>query len=96
MNAIEVIKVVNPAEAITDSAARVADLIGDRLHRRETPVVVLMHGLRGVPSSFFNAILVRLVSQFGVESLDVVNFEFDSELQRGTFTRTLQAMRKTA
>ena len=96
MDPIEVSKLADPAESVIDSAERVAGVIGERLRRAETPVIVSMRGMRGVPSAFFNAILVLVRSQFGETGLQAVRFEFDSELQRSTFDRALSAARKAS
>lgn len=83
---------VAPERAITDSAedaarAAVAELSSGHL------VEIDLSDVRGVPSSYFNLLLIRIAEAHGVAALDRVSFRFATAVQRSIFDRSAKAVR---
>ncbi len=58
-------------------------------------IEVVLAGIRGIPSSYFNVILLRLLDDFGVEQVkNRVTFRFDTDVQRMVFQRSFDAASK--
>jgi len=91
MTTIAVREMIRPADDIAGTAHRVAELAVDHFRRNELPVIVSLRGVRGVPSTFFNAMLMDLRGEFGDAGMENVRFEFDSDRQRETYERALHA-----
>ena len=81
------------SDGITDSGARLATLVLDALDR--TPVVcVSVRGIRGIPSSYFNAFFVTAADRLTPEALaDRVLWVFDSPTQEQVWRRSAMAFK---
>jgi hypothetical protein len=76
-----------------ESAGVVADAVVVYLADHDE-VVVDLSGVRGVPSSFFNVLLLRVAEAFGAAALDSrVRFTLDSDAQQDVLNRSLSAAR---
>ena len=99
MKDIETIKarqIVEGGSAI-DGGAKLAGVVTDRI-ARDGFAKVSFAGLRGLPSSFYNVLLIQILEKSDGRDLDtIVEFEFDSRPQREVFQRSrdrvIQAMR---
>ncbi|MCY2932484.1 MAG: hypothetical protein NTV86_23915 [Planctomycetota bacterium] len=99
MEDIETIKacqIVEGGSAI-DGGAKLAQVVIDRINR-DGFARVSFAGLRGLPSSFYNVLLMQVLEKSGGRELDtIVEFEFDSSPQREIFQRSrdrvIQTMR---
>lgn len=99
MEDIETIKacqIVEGGSAI-DGGAKLAEVVIAHINRGGR-VRVSFAGLRGLPSSFYNVLLMRILERSDGRDLDaVVEFEFDSRPQEEIFQRSrdrvIQTMR---
>ena len=82
----------DPKLAPVQWAVRLAEHVGPHLKVGST-VVVSFSGMRGVSSSYFNALLLKLLEFATVEQLHKrVSFETDSNAQRQILDRSVQAV----
>jgi hypothetical protein len=87
---------VDPSESVVDCANRIATAVASRLQAGEN-VVVSVHDLRGVSSSFFNVILTRVTRTLGPQWTEE-RFAVDCETktQRTIYLRSLSAFQASA
>lgn len=85
---------VAPQRAVTDSAEDTAHAIVEQL-RAGNSVEVDLTDVRGVPSSYFNLILIRIAEAHGLPTLERVTFRFASAVQRTTYERSAHAVRES-
>lgn len=85
---------VAPERAVTDSAEDAARAIVAELSSGK-PVEVDLTDVRGVPSSYFNLILIRIAEAHGLPALDRVTFRFATTVQRATYERSAHAVRES-
>ncbi|HTW93998.1 MAG TPA: hypothetical protein VMD30_04330 [Tepidisphaeraceae bacterium] len=92
---IDASKFLDKQGLAVESALLLATAVLDHLGRGET-VEVSMVGMRGVPSSYFNVLLSRIVDGFGVGAMDGrVTFRFDTRTQREIFHGSLESVRRS-
>ena len=83
---------ISPQGTIVAGAESVAAKVLDALSSSD--VVVDLHGVRGVPSTFFNIVLLAVTNHAGFEALETrVRFQFDSPAQESVYRSSLQAVR---
>jgi STAS-like domain of unknown function (DUF4325) len=78
-----------------ESASLLADAVVARLNDG-ADVEISLSGLNGMPSSYFNVVLLRIMREFGVDAINRrVKFQFDTEVQRQVFQRSFDAAAKS-
>lgn len=84
---------VDPAGTVVAGAEALA--VGVLTALESSSVVhVDLQGLRGVPSSFFNVLLLAVAGRFGVGALGKrLVFRFDNDAQLRIYGRSLEAVR---
>jgi hypothetical protein len=95
MTLVEAKNYLDPEGSIVVSAALLADVVLGKLNAGEDVTISLL-GLRGLPSSYFNTILLPLVEAVGIAAVrQRVRFQIESEVQRQVFQRSLDAVAKS-
>ena len=95
MQTIKATDFLDSRRDIVESAAILADALVERINQGGG-VEISLAGLKGIPSIYFNVVLLRLAEAFGPEVLEnQVKFQFSSESQRYVFERSLDAVRKS-
>ena len=84
---------LTPDRSVLDIAESIAAEIIRILDAGESDVQVDLAGMRGVPSSFFNLILLWIGERFGADAIDRSRFAFRSPLQERVYQRSLHAVR---
>lgn len=88
---------LDPRGLIVESAVVLADALSRELRQGADQIELSFVGLRGIPSSYFNVLLLRLIGEFGVEAINRrVNFKFDTDIQQQVFHRSFDAASKSA
>lgn len=86
-----VVQEVAWSDSIADSGTRLGGIIASELSTRHQ-VAVSFRGLRGVPSTFFNAMVVRALQDVTPEAIATkVKFEFENDVQEQVWLRTARA-----
>jgi hypothetical protein len=81
--------------SIIESAKNLAEATVERL-KEGSDVQISLEGLNGIPSSYFNVVLLRLIGEFGVEAVKLhVKFQLNTEAQRFVFQRSFDAAAKS-
>lgn len=89
---IQATKYMKPGAAPVDCAA-VLGADAARAVAAGSPTVISFAGIRGVSSSFFNAILVVLRDQVGIDAAKrLVSFQTDSNAQKFVLDRSINAV----
>ncbi|MGP1345291.1 MAG: hypothetical protein ACTS3F_01305 [Phycisphaerales bacterium] len=84
---------LTPDRSVLDIAESIAAEIIHILDAGQSEVEVDLGGMRGVPSSFFNLLLLRIGERFGAAAIDRIKFGFRSPLQERVYQRSLHAVR---
>ncbi len=96
---INAVELFDPAKPVAESAIALSDRILKDLSGG-VPISVSFSGVRGAASSYYNIVLHRIKTTFGVEILRTIpariEWRFDSDAQRTIFDRSLKAILKAA
>jgi len=85
----------DPNGSIVRTALSLADASLVKLQAGDD-VQISLDGMRGLPSSFYNTLLLRLIQALGVEAVRRrVTFQFDSNPQREMYQKSLDAVTKS-
>jgi hypothetical protein len=86
---------VRPGASIVATAEAVSRAVVDAL-RFGGGAQVDLSGMRGVPSTFFNVILLGAVNAVGLDAVDRhLEFVFETRAQHEVFDRSLKAVRES-
>ena len=90
---LNLLEFVDGTKTVTDAAEQMAVVVNGYLEASATTIRIDLSDVRGVPSSFFNLLLVRVADSSGLESLDRLDFVTSTLVQRAVLDRSLQAIR---
>ena len=90
---INVTNIIRDHPQITDSAIVAARQVVEAIQQNQFPITISLQGVRGVPSSFFNALLFEIHQAAGLKHFqnNQIRFEFDAPSQEAIFNRSFKA-----
>ncbi|MCG3135318.1 MAG: hypothetical protein HMLKMBBP_02899 [Planctomycetes bacterium] len=88
-------RLIDRTGTVVEGAERVAAAVLAVLDKAPAAKVSLV-GVRGVPSSFFNVVLLAVARRFGIDAASSrLAFDFGSDAQRHIWQRSLDTLRAT-
>jgi hypothetical protein len=95
MVTLEATHFLDPDGSIIGSASLMGQAAWEKLQAGEDVRISLV-GLKGLPSSYFNIVLLRLIEALGVDAVrHRVTFQFASAAQKQMFQRSYDAVAKS-